>query len=133
MTRAKPKVKRPSNAWVKENYPNKHWLSYSEAMGFLKNGPQPAWFKPWAVLGVFMLGPGMQNYRYGYVHNYGGDEIPPQHAVRLFVREEDLNWGLEIIYKDHLRTPCDACQGVSYFAPDVPIRLRMIIEQDDDE
>jgi hypothetical protein len=118
--------------WVKANYPNKEWLSEREAMGVLRNGPDLAWFKGWAEHGVLMpAGATGQAFRCGYVHVCGGYEEPAIYDVHLFYDREGLAWALEVLYSRHPNHTVD-CQ-LWYFTRDEPLRLRMVVELDDED
>ncbi len=72
--------------------------------------------------------PGLAEHGYGYIHTHGGQESF-QCDVATWASQEGLNWGLEALHKSHSR--CDECQGVLYFMPDEPLRLRLLVEEDD--
>lgn len=108
------------------DYPSRRVLSKPEAMRVLQSGPDPKWFEPWAEHGV--LFPGVAKRRYGYIHVHGSPESL-ECDVATWDSREGLSWGLEALYKRHSR--CDQCQGVLYFAPDEPLRLRLLVEVDD--
>lgn len=112
--------------WIAADYPSKRHLTRSEAMDVLRHGPDPKWFEPWAEHGVVLPGVTERKFRYGYVHMSGGTN-----DVRMFLDREGLSWGLEALHKEHSK--CDECQGLFYFGPDEPLRLRMVIEADDSD
>jgi hypothetical protein len=114
--------------WIEESYPSKQWLSRSEAMHVLKDGPLPKWFEPWAAHGVLFAG--LTEHGYGYVHVHGSGGAL-QCDVATWTTQDGLNWGLQDLHMSHSR--CDECQGVLYFAPDEPLRLRLVVEVDDEE
>jgi hypothetical protein len=114
-----------SAKWVKEvDYPSKKSLSRSEAMGVLRNGPQIAWFEPWIQRGVLFSAPTGSKGEYGYVHMRGGAADP---EAMTFRDRQGLAWNLEHLYRTH--THCADCEGVFYFAPDEPIRMRIEVEE----
>lgn len=112
--------------WVRADYPSKRGLSKPEAMRVLSNGPDAKWFEPWAKHAL--LFPGLTQRSYGYIHVRGSQES--LHCdVATWDSREGLNWGLEALYKRH--SGCTECQGVLYFAPVEPLRLRLVVEVDD--
>ncbi|MDH6236232.1 hypothetical protein [Cryobacterium sp. CG_9.6] len=118
--------------WIAADYPSKRGLSRSDAMRVLSNGPDPKWFEPWASHGVLLPGVAERNSRYGYVHIVGGTEGPYQYDVHLFGDREGLSWSLEHLHEDHPRCG-DECHGLFYFTADEPIRLRLVVEADEED
>lgn len=111
------------------HYPSKKKLSRSEAMDVLRRGPDPKWFEPWAERGVLLAA--MNAGQYGYVHVYG-DIDEPQYDLLRFHDREGLAWALEHLHKQHPRCG-EQCRGLFYFAPDEPLRLRLVIEADGED
>jgi hypothetical protein len=114
-----------SRRWVAADYPSKKRLTDYEAKALAERGPELAWFVPWAEHGVLMpAGATGEPFRCGYVH-MGADS-----EVHLFHDREGLSRALDALYREHPKH-VEACE-LWYFTPDEPIRLRMVVELDDE-
>jgi len=122
------------------NYPGKKRLTEAEAAEVLRTGsPEPKWFEPFAVQGVWL---GRETkHGYGYVHVYSIDGSF-QFDFATWNTKEGLGAGLEALWRHHTRQGlqqdptyprCEDCQGVVYFVPDELPRLRLVIEYDEDD
>ncbi|AZH79147.1 MULTISPECIES: hypothetical protein [Microbacterium] len=122
------------------DYPSKHSLTETEANNALQFGPDLAWFEPWAERAINISD--VTTHAYGYTHVYSSHGSF-NYDFASWPTKEGLALGLEDLWRDHTgrgftttdRTfpKCQDCQGVVYFAPDEPLRLYLVIEQDDDE
>jgi hypothetical protein len=117
-----------SRGWpIPADYPSKKSLSEREAMDVLRNGPQIQWFEPWITRGTVFHDSDRIRHMHGYVHMRGGPGEPTRYDVKMSYDRTDLAWWLENLYKSH--GDCGGCQGLFYFQPDRPVRLRMVIEE----
>lgn len=127
-----------SRAWTKADYPGKKHLSKTEAMDALSRGPKPEWFEPWVQRGVMLSS--LTEHGYGYIHVYSiaGSF---QYDFAAWPDQEGLSLGLDALWHHHTGRGlqldadyprCEDCQGVVYFTPDQPIRLHIVVEQDDE-
>jgi hypothetical protein len=121
------------------DYPGKRSLSDIDAQRVLQSGPDPKWFEPWAERGVHLSNATSHGYGYFHVYSIAGSF---QYDFAAWPTEEGLSLGLDALYHHHTgrgfqedRTypRCEDCQGVMYFMPDEPLRLRLVIEQDDED
>ncbi|MBM7025039.1 hypothetical protein [Clavibacter zhangzhiyongii] len=114
-----------SRGWpIRVDYPSKTWLSESEAMGELRHGPEIKWFEPLVTRVVLVTDVPGGKPPYGLVHMRGRAGSRPE--VKTFYDRSELAWALGIRVKRH--AACVNCQGLFYFAPDEPVRLRMVAE-----
>lgn len=114
------------------DYPGKRSLTEAEANRVLADGPDLKWFESgWAEHGVLL---GDVSQRYGYIHVLPADEDddqPRKYDIHLFDDRQGLAWALELLHDEHPECPSDDCLGLMYITPDEPIRLRLVIEEDD--
>lgn len=124
---------------IPADYPSKRSLTETEANNALKNGPELKWFEPWAERAVNISD--ITPHPYGYTHVYNTAHGGFNYDFASFGNKEDLALGLEDLWRRHTGRgfttdptfpKCRDCQGIIYFAPDEPLRLYLVIEQDDD-
>lgn len=117
---------------IPADYPGKKALTEAEANRVLANGPDLKWFESgWAEHGVLLAN---TSKRYGYIHVLPADEDddqPRTYEIHLFDDRESLAWALDFLHEQHPECPSDECLGLFYITPDEPIRLRLVIEEDD--
>jgi len=129
-------ARRGRTIWIEVDFPGKKRLTESEAIGALKDGPEPKWFEPWAERGVVLAD---ITKRYGYVHVLPADEDtwtperPHAYDMHLFDSRGELAYALQRLHNEHPLCPGDDCLGLFYFTPDQPIRLYGVVELDEDE
>ena len=103
--------------WIAVDYPSKSWLSWPEAMDYLRHGPALAWFEPWLRETTLCFTGTAKRGGFGYAHLSGGSEGPSfQVDIRTFWTREDLQWGLEALHGLHSRCD-DKCDGLFYWTP----------------
>ncbi|GLI28503.1 hypothetical protein ARHIZOSPH14_27450 [Agromyces rhizosphaerae] len=121
------------------DYPGKRSLSETEARRVLQSGPDPTWFEPWAERGVNLSNATSHPYGYFHVYSVAGSF---QYDFAAWPTEEGLCWGLEALWNHHTGRGlqeersyprCEECQSVVYFTADEPLRMRLVIEQDDED
>ncbi|WP_315070325.1 hypothetical protein [uncultured Microbacterium sp.] len=126
-----------SRQWVPADYPSKKRLSEAEALEALDHGPKPEWLEPWIERGVMLAN--LTKHGYGYVHVYSVAGSF-QYDFAAWPDQEGLNWGLDALWQHHSKQSplgdrsyprCEECQGIVYFTPDQPVRLHLVVEQDD--
>lgn len=119
----------PDRRWVQVDYPSKPWLSKSEAMGELRDGPKPEWFRVWADHAGFAPQTACP---WGYIHIHGEWGQPPVWELVGYDSREGLNWGLRSLFlRDHDWYWRDVdghlndheCHGVYYWLPGDPNML----------
>lgn len=126
-----------SRRWARADYPSKTWLSEAEAMDVLRRGADPAWFEPAYQRAVIIPHRSARAYRYGLIRVYGDSAAPEAYDVQLSWDREGLAWALEAQWsglfpdarKGEPRLPYD----VFFFSADQPLKLRIVIEEDDRE
>lgn len=107
-------------------YPSRLKLSRSDERDVLRRGPTPAWLRPWAE--PARIAPSLASHPWGYIHIHGEWDERPVWELVGFWSPDDLNWGLEILFRYHDWYLRDVdgylndheCHGVFYWLPDDP-------------
>jgi len=113
------------------SYPSRPKLSRSDELDVLSHGPLPAWLRPWAERA--RIAPSLAPHPWGYIHIHGEWGEPPVWELVGFGSPDDLNWGLEILFRYHDWHLLDVdgylndheCHGVFYWLPADPRLLRL--------
>lgn len=124
--------------WVRVGYPNKEYLSRSEAMNELKFGPALNWFKAWIFTGDLRVTLEVLKSweRYELVHVYFDvkrGRLMQQAAIYNDI--DGFRWALYHLYREHTRGRARCCRagnehlGAYYFV--YPASPYIEIERDE--
>ncbi|WP_353816283.1 hypothetical protein [Agromyces sp. SYSU T00266] len=117
---------------IRVSWPGKHNLTDREADEVLRSGPKPSWFEP-AYRRAILLAD--VRHRYGLVRVFTDGTESVHYDFEFFDDRQGLAWALDAQWgrrsqeSDRPRLPYD----VYYFVPDEPLRLRLVIEYDDED
>lgn len=117
---------------IRVNWPGKHNLTDREADEVLRSGPKLGWFEPAYPRGILLAD---VRQRYGLVRVFTDGTESVHYEFEFFDDRQGLAWALNAQWEgrsresDEPRLPYD----VYYFEPDKPIRLRLVIEQDEED